>query len=345
MGPRISVCIPTHNRSGLLQKTLKSLAAVEPCPDITWEIIVVANCCTDDTLHVVDALKDHVPVKLLIIEEADLGVVAARNRALRHARGEIIAFLDDDVLVRPLWLCELVKAFDSQQPDMLVGRVYLDWHKLSRPTWFDAGMGQYLAQVDLGDVPILLQNPLGAGANLAITRDMLQRIGGFCCPLERTGKRTAGEDTDLIARAMRAKGRVLYAPTVTVDHYVAAARLTVRYLRGVAFDVGMAEYLIAPSISAGELAANLGRKIPRLLQRSVRWLLVVPFNQRAAACLRVSLAKTRGNIGGIMLCAWRSMLGRSVRPPAFGDLPELSATIASGNSAAPADQLMAGTHG
>lgn len=345
MGPRVSVCIPTHNRAGLLRRTLESLAAIQPCPDMTWEIIIVANCCTDDTLRVVDALKTQIPAKVLMLEEAERGVVAARNRALRHVRGEIIAFLDDDVQLSPRWLRELVKAFDSQQPDVLVGRVYLDWHTLSRPTWFDAGMGQYLAQVDLGDVPMLLRNPLGAGANLAITRNMLQRIGGFRCPLERSGKRTAGEDTDLIARAMRAGGRVLYAPTVTVDHYVAPARLTVRYLRGVAFDVGMAEYLMSPQLKPGDLAASLVRKIPRLFERSLRWLLVLPFNRRSAARLRVSLAKTRGNIRGILFCAWRGMLRRSGRPPVCGGVPELPAHIASGNLVVPRDKFSAGPHG
>ena len=344
MGPRISICIPTHNRADLLQRTLESLALVEPCPDMTWEIIIVANCCTDDTLRVADALKAQIPAHVVILEEAEPGVVAARNRALRHARGDIIAFLDDDVKVSPLWLRELVKAFDSEQPDVLVGRIYLDWHKLSRPKWFDARMGQYLAQVDLGEVPMLLQNPLGAGANMAITRDMLQRIGGFCCPLKRCGKRTAGEDTDMIARAMGTKGRVLYAPMVKVDHYVAPARLTVKYLRGVAFDVGMAEYLMSPHIKSQELAVNLVKKILRWLERSLRWLLIFPFNQRSAARLQVSLAKTRGNIVGIILCAWRCLLRHSVKPPVFRSLPELSATLASGNLAAPPDQLIAGPH-
>ena len=344
MGPRISICIATHNRADLLRRTLESLAAVEPCTDMTWEIIIVANCCTDDTLRVVDALKAQMPAEVLIFEEAEIGVVAARNRALRHARGEIIAFLDDDVKVSPLWLRELVKAFDSQQPDVLAGRVYLDWHTLPRPTWFDASMGQYLAQVDLGDAPMLLRNPLGATANLAITRDMLQRIGGFRSPLERSDARWTGEDTDLIVRAMCAKGRILYAPTVTVDHYVAPSRLTVRYLRGMAFDVGMAEYLMSPHIKPRELAVNLVKKILRWLERSLRWLLIFPFNQRSAARLRVSLAKTRGNIAGIILCAWRGLLRHSVKPPVFRSLPELSATMASGNLAAPPDQLIAGPH-
>ncbi len=342
VGPRISICIPTHNRANLLQRTLESLAAIEPCPDMTWEIIIVANCCTDDTLRVADAFKRRISAHVVTLDEAEPGVVAARNRALRHACGDIIAFLDDDVVVHRQWLCELVKAFNSEQPDVLVGRIYLDWHKLSRPKWFDARMGQYLAQVDLGENPMLLQNPLGAGANLAITRDMLQRIGGFCCPLERCGKRTAGEDTDMIARAMAAQGRVLYAPSVKVDHYVAPARLTVKYLRRVAFDVGMAEYLMSPHIKPQELAVNLVKKIPRWLERSLRWLLIFPFNQRAAAQLQVSLAKTRGNIVGIILCAWRGLLRQSVKPPAFRSLPELSATIASGNLAAPPDQLIAG---
>ncbi|MHB1768445.1 MAG: glycosyltransferase family 2 protein [Phycisphaerae bacterium] len=346
MGPRLSVCIPTHNRADLLRRTLRSLAAIQPCPGVAWEIIVVANCCEDDTLRVVKNIAPEIRVPLVLLEEMEKGVVAARNRAVRQASGEIIAFLDDDVQVSPLWLRELLNTFDAEQPDVMVGRIYLDWHGLSKPMWFDASMGQYLAQVDLGDIPMLLQNPLGAAANLAITRDMLQRTGEFRCPLERCGKRTAGEDTDLIARAMRLNGRVLYAPAVTVSHYVAPARLTVRYLRGVAFDVGMAEYLMSPHVKPGELAANLVKKIPRLIERSLRWLLVFPFHRRAAAHLRVSVAKTRGNIRGLLLCICRGVLRRrTIVPLVRAGLTERPAKIVSGNLAVPSDDFMPRPHG
>lgn len=338
MVPRVSVCIPTHNRVDLLRRTLLSLAAMQSCTDVTWEIIVVANCCRDDTAHMVRELVVEMPVPLTLLEEHQQGVVAARNSALRKARGQIIAFLDDDVRVNDLWLRELVNTFDSEAPDVMVGRVDLDWHELSQPSWFDSRMAQYLAQVDLGTKPMLLQNPLGAAANLAITRDMLQRIGEFRCPLDRRGKRTAGEDTDLIARAMRIHARVLYAPAVTVAHHVAPERLTVRYLRGVAFDVGMAEYLMSPHVNARELAAHLFKKIPRLIERSARWLVVFPFHRRAAAHLRVCVAKTRGNIRGILICLWRAALGRRpgivVRP----------ANIVAGNLAVPTDDFIARPH-
>ena len=341
MGPRVSICIPTHNRADLLQRTLKSIAAMQRPASVACEIIVVANCCNDNTSRVVNDMAPLMPAPVTFVEEMEEGVVAARNRAVRHAKGNIIAFLDDDVQVDSLWLHELLNTFDSEKLDILVGRINLDWHGLTKPAWFDAGMGQYLAEVELGDIPMLLQNPLGAAANLAITRDMLRRTGEFRCPLDRCGKRTAGEDTDLIARAMRLNGRVLYAPSVAVSHYVAPERLAVRYLRGVAFDVGMAEYLMSPHATPGDLTSHLVKKIPRLIERSLRLLLVLPFHRRAAARLRVSLAKTRGNIRGISLCIWRSVLRpRPIMPLVRTSLTERPADIVPGNMAVQSDDFM-----
>ncbi|MGC8625387.1 MAG: glycosyltransferase family 2 protein [Phycisphaerae bacterium] len=303
MATRISVCIPTHNRAGLLQQALRSLMELRPMPTSNWEIIIVANRCEDHTVRLAKSMAAQLPAPLLVVEEAKPGVVAARNCAARYARGEIIAFLDDDVQVCPDWLSELIKVFDTDPPDIFIGRVSLDWHGLAKPTWFDSGMGQYLAEVNLGNIPIFLRTAMGATANLAITRTMLERVGKFRCPLLRRGQRTAGEDTDLIARALRLDGKVLYCPTAVVRHHVARERLTVRYISSVAYDVGLAEYLIARPPRSGELLLNLAKKNSRFLTRSVRWLMIRPFHRRSAAQLQVSLAKTRGNISGLILCA------------------------------------------
>ncbi len=304
---RLSVCIPTHNRAGLLHQMLQSLMELRLMPTTNWEIIVVANCCQDDTVRMANSMAAQLPAPLRVMEEAEPGVVAARNCAVHHARGEIIAFLDDDVQVYPAWLGELIAAFAIKQPDILVGRVLLDWHGLSVPTWFDADMGQYLAEVDLGDSPLYLQSPLGAAANLAFTRAMLERVGKFRCPLSRHGRRTAGEDTDLIARALRQRSKVLYCPTVAVKHHLAPERLTIRYLSRVAHDVGLAEYLIAPPPRFSLWAWNLAKKTLRFIVRALSWLMVWPWHRRAAARLRVSMAKTRGNIGGLIWCAVRTI--------------------------------------
>jgi glycosyltransferase involved in cell wall biosynthesis len=296
----VSVCIPTHDRTALLQKALLSLCRMEPSPGISWEVIVVANCCRDATAQTVLEMAPQMPFPLLLVEESSPGVVAARNRAVRAARGEIIAFLDDDITIGPRWLHELVACFIQIHPDVLVGRIYLDWHGMNVPGWFDRSMAQYLAEVNLGDRPMLLQNPLGAGANMAITRVMLDQVGEFRCPLSRCGQRTAGEDTDLIGRAMMKGAKVLYAPSVTVAHYVAPQRLNIRYLCGVAYDVGMAEYLMPVSVPQSELRSNLLKKILRLTTRFLRWAVAAPFHRRSGARLRVNMAKVRGNIRGIM---------------------------------------------
>ena len=122
---------------------------------------------------------------------------------------------------------------------------------------------------------------------------------------------------------------------------MAPERLAVRYLRGVAYDVGMAEYLMSPHAMPGDLALHLVKKIPRLIERSLRLLLVLPLHRRSAARLRISLAKTRGNIHGISLCIWRSILRpRPIMPLVRTSLTEGPADILPGNMAVQSDDFM-----
>src|SRR4051794_37222555 len=91
--PQVSVILPTHNRSSMLRQALRSALDQER---VDLEVIVVDDGSTDDTQEVLSRTYDE---RLSVIHnERPVGVARARNAAISRARGEWVAFLDDDDL-------------------------------------------------------------------------------------------------------------------------------------------------------------------------------------------------------------------------------------------------------
>ena len=105
-----TVVIATYNRAGWLDGTLASLMRMD-CRQ-PWDVIVIDNNSTDETPHVI-AKYAAGPIPVLPLFEPRQGKSTALNTALEHARGDIIAFTDDDVDVDAQWLttaCDLLDA-------------------------------------------------------------------------------------------------------------------------------------------------------------------------------------------------------------------------------------------
>jgi iron-sulfur cluster repair protein YtfE (RIC family) len=98
----ISVMLITRNRAGLLRTALKSLSEQERPPD---QVVVVDNASSDDTPAVVRAFADR--LNLTLVREETIGIPFARNTALKHCIGDVVAVMDDDCVAAPQWLKEL----------------------------------------------------------------------------------------------------------------------------------------------------------------------------------------------------------------------------------------------
>lgn len=131
--PLVSIVLPTHNRAALLPRAVASVRAqVYP----TWEIVLVDDGSTDDTPSVVAGLQSELgPDRLRSLRVTrSRGACAARNLALSSAKGSLIAYLDDDNTMHPLWLKVVAWAF-AQRPDVDVaygGIVIDDLRRLNR---------------------------------------------------------------------------------------------------------------------------------------------------------------------------------------------------------------------
>src|SRR5712671_988446 len=116
----ISVVIPTYNRRTLLARTLQNIFNQDLPPD-QYEVIVVVDGSSDGTLEMLRELEPRCALRIL--SQANQGQAAARNAGIGAARGKLVLFLDDDILVPPNLLRAHASAHRPGEPAVVFGSV------------------------------------------------------------------------------------------------------------------------------------------------------------------------------------------------------------------------------
>lgn len=231
----ISVVIATRNRQALLSQTLDSLAS-QDWPADRLEVIVADNGSTDATPAVVGSLARRCGAPLVrYLFVATPGKSAAVNEALAIVTGDLVVLTDDDVRAEPDWLTRLVTAFDETGAHFVAGRVKPAWES-APPEWLSPALYGVIAVPENGDerVPIAAtqHRVMPIGANMAVRREVVQRIGGLRADLGKLdGSLRTGEDHEFFLRMLRAGFSGVYEPTAVVHHRVGTERLDRRYFR------------------------------------------------------------------------------------------------------------------
>jgi GT2 family glycosyltransferase len=218
--PLATVVVCTYNRAALLPDALESLERLSTNGRFEYEVLVVDNASTDDTPRIVREFATRRPDLFRGVRESRPGVSAARNRGVAEARGEWIAFFDDDQLADTQWLSELIALAERRRTDCVGGSVRpkLPYGCLRRPGPFvRVLLGETVGRDS--EAPYTRKFAPGCG-NLMVRRAVFDRVGLFDETLT-----TGGEDTDLFRR-IRAAGIVgWYSPTALVWHCIPAERL------------------------------------------------------------------------------------------------------------------------
>ena len=257
----ISVVIPTRDRIEMLVRTLRSLAAAADSGEL--EVLVVDD---GSDPPIAEALEGDVDgLELRVLRQEGAGLNAARNTGIAETSGSVVAFLDDDVLVEREWVRGLRAAFgEGSSIAVAAGRALPDSER-PVPEWIEAQKLQYISILDLGDEPGPLPPHTGpVGANLAVSRAWLERVGGFRAGLDREGRSLiSGGDTDLVRRIEAAGGEVVYWPAATVHHFVPPERLTRSWFRRRAEAQGVSDVraLYTDRIGPREIAAEAVRPL------------------------------------------------------------------------------------
>ncbi len=238
----ISVVVCTYNRRESLRKALGSLAQLRAPADSLWELIVVDNNSSDGTPEVVKTFGAGSSFGVQYVFEINQGQSHARNAGINAARGDIVAFTDDDVTVDPGWLCELEKVFDQFDCMGVGGRVIPVWIG-QKPSWLRADSRYPLrsgavVSFDQGEEPCELRTPL-IGANMAFRKATFQKYGAFRTDLGKRGNDAmTGEDTEFWLRLSRAGDKIVYAPRAIVYHPVPKARAKKSHFQSHYFNFG-----------------------------------------------------------------------------------------------------------
>jgi len=234
MQPFISILIPTIGRLEQLGRLLEGLSCLDGRDSIAHEVIVANNASDEATARAVEELVSQYavrePGRWHHLREPVSGKSRALNSAIPLARGQILAFLDDDVEVTPSWLQATHEffmrySFDVKQgailipPAMMGNRNFLKLLNRYRTICYYKIPGNEVREIDT----------LNA-ANIAIRRELLSKTGLFD---ERIGPGQSGTsmDVEFGERVLRVGGRIGYEPKSVVYHVVDWSRLTESYFR------------------------------------------------------------------------------------------------------------------
>jgi glycosyltransferase involved in cell wall biosynthesis len=325
---QVSVLICTYNRAALLRETLAALRDLERPDACRVEILVVDNNSTDDTRAAVSEAAASSQVPIIYLHETRQGKSFALNRGLSHARGEVIALTDDDVLPAGDWLSRIVRVFRERVVTFVFGKVLPRWGGVPPPELLTSRAQDIwgpLAIVDYGDTPIeYLPHSQGQrlpiGANLAFARTALVAIGGWRTDLGKVNNTLiSGEDHEIFLR-MKRHGLFsgFYEPQITVRHYVPASRLTRRYFRRWFFWHGKTTALMLDDLFSDLDLRRVPRigGVPRFMYRQAAgqfWNYLKLVGRADALGLLIEELKVLQYIGLFTQCWKRSMVRRPMK--------------------------------
>ena len=293
----ISVVIATRDRAALLERTLDALCG-QLSPGCPFEILVVDNGSVDATSAVVAAAahRSHVPV--VYLREEKPGKSHALNTAVAHARGDLLAFTDDDVLPSPGWLAAYAEAFAQTGVDYAAGRILPLW-EAPPPRWLTPSLHGVLAIPDGGTRRLTLNGihdqVMPIGANMAIRRHVLDRVGGWNPDLGKLQNTLrTGEDHEFALRLVAAGFAGVYEPAASVLHRVPAERLHLAYF-------------VRWCYGNGRIGAGLEQKYPstaHYLFRVPRYLWRRLGAELLSTLAGIATADPKRSTSGAMRMAW-----------------------------------------
>ncbi|MGE5305243.1 MAG: glycosyltransferase, partial [Alphaproteobacteria bacterium] len=250
----LTVIIPTKNRCVLVKDLLESFKRLRGLEKIRPEIIVADNDSTDDTRGVLNEISKHFPVSLKILKVTRPGKSAALNEAIRTASGEILAFLDDDVVLDEGWLEAVEKYFAGNGHLTAQGTIRITPPESDDPEFI--ALQQRYRTIPYFDDYLAELHSLN-GANFAARREIFDRIGYFN---ERLGPGASGtsEDVELARRIVRAGIKIEYMKEAIVYHRVDRSRLTEAYFKSLHLRQGRSR-LVMSNPATARILFNLCR--------------------------------------------------------------------------------------
>jgi glycosyltransferase involved in cell wall biosynthesis len=210
-GVPVSIVIPVFNAGITLERCLKAISGLRGG---VFELIIIDNGSADNSADIIERWRRKMPFAMRLVREEKKGAAAARNSGVRAAKGEWIAFTDADCEPEADWIETGRKLIAAKKPQAMVGPAWGTLEggvsaKLLGLTTLSVGLPEHWA-AHAGDT-----GTHGfATANFWICKKLFEAVGGFDEMLT-----ISGEDYDLCGRICRHGERILYTPSLCVQHH------------------------------------------------------------------------------------------------------------------------------
>lgn len=292
--PSATVAVCTRDRPEDLTRCLHSLQALR---QEGQQMLVVDSASKEDTTRQV---ADSFP-GVRFVREDQPGLDRARNRALREASTEVVAFIDDDAAADPGWLHALLRNFDDPEVLCVTGLTMPSELETEAQETFERvypfARGFARRVYDRWLIPPARGGRVGAGVNMALRRRVLAEIGPFDEALDAGTLTMSGGDNDMFSRILARGYRIVYDPAAVNWH---RHRRTHAELLAQAYGYGAGPY-------AAMTALWLRERDAAVFSLALSWLLRDQLPRLAGALLRlpgsapvsIMLAELRGCAAGV----------------------------------------------
>src|ERR1035437_501916 len=296
--PTITVCLCTRDRPGYVRDCLAGLA-VQTADPARYDILIVDSGSSGTTPALLAAMvAQQGNARLIRVDEP--GISRARNAGAAAARGDYIAYIDDDAIAAPDWVAQMLCAITGTGgvPALIGGRILPLW-EAPLPGWWPARLRGVLSIIETeGRGPYRDKSvPAGLepyGANMVVHVATMRSVGGFATGIGRNGRvPLSDEDVQLAWRLQDAGYAVHFDSRIVVHHQIQAARLTPDWLLSRMYWQGASTVMTRRLL--GE-HGNVWRALPRRLSVALLFLPAALLPRRSARlfALRWRLAYSLG---------------------------------------------------
>jgi glucosyl-dolichyl phosphate glucuronosyltransferase len=225
MSPKLTIVVCTYNRSDWLPGCLSSLES--QCVEDSVEVLIIDNNSSDATSSIAHGFTDRLPNFKYIFEGVQ-GLSHARNRGFKEARGQLVAYMDDDAKANPGWIKAIIHFFETHPDASGVGGQHKAFSLVPIPDWFPKEYGSRC----LGEETRLLQKGEWiSGTNMVFKKSALIEVGGFVTTIGMTGETVSyGEETHLTLKMLERGMQIYYCAEMCVDHAILPYKLKLSWL-------------------------------------------------------------------------------------------------------------------
>jgi len=220
--PTITVCICTFRRPALLDGLLRALETQQTGNLFAYSVVVSDNDAMESARETVAAFGSRSGVDVIYCVERQQNIAAARNKALQHARGELIAFIDDDEIPEPDWLKRLFEARVAYGADGVLGPVKPRFQS-EPPRWVI--QGKFFDRPSYRTGRKITWTEARSG-NVLFRRSLVE---GMETPFNPAFA-TAGEDVDFFRRLCEKGHTFVWCDEAVAHELLPPSRCTRRYL-------------------------------------------------------------------------------------------------------------------